>query len=308
MSVKGSLSSKLSAIALSVGMMGAVNSYGSENEYDNNFQELVALSQSMGEGESAATVMQRLPVPEELPTSLKKEANILFRRFLFMQEDPNKLIDRDLAMDIISGKDTDRVQQNSALVGADYIRPTQKRFEAMISLASGVIGEDDPTKKEKYKQDVENNFPMINILVVKSGNEDFDRKYQRAIWDGMQKVTQSFEDPNANIANIIETYPEKNMYRYDGKSTAGGILVYVNDWDVIPFHPKSFDNKEFTENIKRAMTYMFTLFEKDYHLMSDAEHDEYFSNFPTNPIVNAGDDGSASSGKQDQTPPDLNPG
>ncbi len=98
------------------------------------------------------------------------------------------------------------------------------------------------------------------------------------------------------------------MYRYDGKSTAGGILVYVNDWDVIPFHPKSFDNKEFTENIKRAMTYMFTLFEKDYHLMSDAEHDEYFSNFPTNPIVNAGDDGSASSGKQDQTPPDLNPG
>ncbi len=205
MSVKGSLSSKLSAIALSVGMMGAVNSYGSENEYDNNFQELVALSQSMGEGESAATVMQRLPVPEELPTSLKKEANILFRRFLFMQEDPNKLIDRDLAMDIISGKDTDRVQQNSALVGADYIRPTQKRFEAMISLASGVIGEDDPTKKEKYKQDVENNFPMINILVVKSGNEDFDRKYQRAIWDGMQKVTQSFEDPNANIANIIET-------------------------------------------------------------------------------------------------------
>ncbi len=309
---KGSLSKKLSAIAFSVGMMTTAGAHAEDTPAQRNDQLASISQQAAMQAESSEEIMQNITNYFRLPLGPEKNLNVPLRPYLYRQDPDNKL-DRDLFLEILSAEHTDRVSQNDMLHTAPAIAVTQRRFEAIYAIASGKT-EKDPTLKSQYEREFAQNFPMINVLVIKSEDKRFNKWYERGILTSMRNVTNSFGDEKAKVTNVFQAYPEEGIKRQNGQSTSGGIMIYVNDWNVIAFHPKSYDNnEEFVNNVKRAQTYIAYLFENNLHTKSEAELNEYISQQSTKRALtnNSSGEGSAAGSSDTQSEPDgamLNPG
>lgn len=207
---------------------------------------------------------------------------------------------------------------------------TQTSFQALIAYSSGQVYKNSASnsnltdeKRENFlklaeqkEQEFRDSFPIINVLVIKGGNAMANARYERAVRIAMQNVTNSYPEAHQKVEGVFAAHPEEDI-KIDEKSSSGGILLYVNDWPVEVFYPKSFDREEMLCNIKRAQTYVSHLFDRGYHLSSYDEFskrvkEKQLASKNIDQITKSGDDstGRGDSSQATDTVPDVsfNPG